>query len=158
MKLNSKISNTVILLLGIVATLVLTQLGCQNATKSGVKNHEIEETHARPSEGEKPPFVQDATIEEGADLDQVVENAVQNIAKGRETGDMMLVMNEGIMKLRAVLDKNPEHEKALYTMGMMSIESGQLEKGLKRFEKLVLLHPENQEYQKMLAEIQDKLK
>ena len=85
MKLNSKISNTVILLLGIVATLVLTQLGCQNATKSGVKNHEIEETHARPSEGEKPPFVQDATIEEGADLDQVVENAVQNIAKGRET-------------------------------------------------------------------------
>ena len=82
---------------------------------------------------------------------------ISNIEKGRADGDMMLVMNGGIMKLKAVLERDPENVKAINQLGVMSVESGQLEKAEKRFEKLVLLQPENQEYAERLSEIQSKL-
>jgi len=68
---------------------------------------------------------------------------------------MSLVMNQGIMKLRAVIDRDSNNIAAIYQLGIMSIESGQTEKAVKRFEKLLLLQPENQEYKKILADLKD---
>jgi predicted Zn-dependent protease len=42
-------------------------------------------------------------------------------------------------------------------LALLSLESGQLEKAEKRFEKLILLHPENQEYKTMLSDLREKL-
>ena len=81
--------------------------------------------------------------------------AIENIKKGKESGDMSLVMNQGIMKLRAVIDRDSNNIAAIYQLGIMSIESGQTEKAVKRFEKLLLLQPENQEYKKILADLKD---
>jgi len=87
------------------------------------------------------------------DIESTIDIALENIKKGKETGDMGLVMNEGILKLRAVNESSPYNLRAIYHLGMLSIESGQLEKAKKRFEKLVSLQPENEEYLKILNQI-----
>lgn len=101
--------------------------------------------------------MQAETLPEDADLEKVVDLAVMNIEKGRETGDFNLMMVEGVMKLKAVLQRDSNNVRALHNLAMMSVESGQFEKAEKRFEKLILLQPENQEYQKLLADIRMKL-
>ena len=154
--------NTLISVLGLVLTIGLAQAGCQQAEKSTSDSQHVQDAHAdhdHSEEPQKPPFVQveDADLADDADLDEVVNQAISNIEKGRADGDMMLVMNGGIMKLKAVLERDPENVKAINQLGVMSVESGQLEKAEKRFEKLVLLQPENQEYAERLSEIQSKL-
>lgn len=108
-------------------------------------------------EPQRPMAVVDSELDSDADLSEVVDLALENISKGKESGDMALVMNEGIMKLLAVSRADTNNEKAIYHLGLFSIESGQLEKAEKRFEKLILLQPENQEYINTLAEIRQSL-
>lgn len=159
MKNNSTIFNTIILVLGVALTVGLTQAGCNSATKEITENHEGHDhgtTHS--DEAPKPPIrVNDASLAADADLNEVVETALANIAKGKEANDMSLVMNEGIMKLLAVSRADTNNIKAIYHLGLFSIESGQFEKAEKRFEKLVLLQPENQEYKETLKEIRKEL-
>ena len=54
-----------------------------------------------------------------------------------------------------MIDRDSNNIAAIYQLGIMSIESGQTEKAVKRFEKLLLLQPENQEYKKILADLKD---
>ena len=70
---------------------------------------------------------------------------------------MNLAMNEGVMKLLAVVKKDSNNVNALKYLGLFALESGQLEKAEKRYEKLVLLQPENQEYKNKLQEIREEL-
>ncbi|HQK98651.1 MAG TPA: tetratricopeptide repeat protein, partial [Bacteroidia bacterium] len=49
------------------------------------------------------------------------------------TGEPM----KGIMLLREVVSKNPEHEMAQYNLGMLSVKSGQLDKAIERFTKVL---------------------
>jgi hypothetical protein len=141
--------------LGVTLIVGLTQLGCQSDTKSAdTLDHGHSESRESDAENSTPPVrVTDATLPVDADLDIVVSDAITNIKKGKESGDMSLVMNEGIMKLRAVTERDSNHVAAIYQLGIMSIESGQTEKAVKRFEKLLLLQPENQEYKKILADL-----
>jgi len=147
-----------IVVLGVALTFSLTWVGCNSSTKKQ-ENHAHSDTHSPESETtpKRPISVSDAVLPADADLNEVVETALLNIAKGRETGDMGLVMNKGIMKLRAVNERDSNNEKAIYHLGLLSLESGQIEKAEKRFEKLVLLQPENQEYLKALSDIRNKL-
>ncbi len=157
MKISNTATNAIIsIFLGLVLTFVLTQAGCQKATKEKASSHS-EEGHSHGEEEKKPPMmkVADAELSPGVDLDSVVTAAVNSIEKGKSEGDMNLVMNEGIMKLRAVLEQDPDNETAILQMGLLSLESGQIEKAAKRFEKLVLLQPENQEYARQLEEIRN---
>ena len=50
---------------------------------------------------------------------------------------------QGIAMLREILEEDPEHEGAIYNLGILSIQSGQYDKAVERFEKLVALYPEN---------------
>ena len=47
--------------------------------------------------------------------------------------------------------------RAIYYLGLFSLESGQLEKAEKRFEKLVSLQPQNEEYVNTLQEIRNQI-
>lgn len=52
---------------------------------------------------------------------------------------------QGIMMLREILEEDPDNELAIYNMGMLAINSGQLDKAIERFEKLKQLDSENPE-------------
>lgn len=49
----------------------------------------------------------------------------------------------GIGMLTEILEKDSEHEAAIYNLGILSIQSTQYDKAVERFEKLVSLNPEN---------------
>jgi len=49
----------------------------------------------------------------------------------------------GIMMLRKVLEEYPENKTALYSMGVLSMQSGQYDKAVERFEKLVSIDQAN---------------
>jgi Flp pilus assembly protein TadD len=46
---------------------------------------------------------------------------------------------QGIMKLREVIQKDPNHRLALFNLGVLSIRSNQYDKALERFLKLTQL-------------------
>lgn len=52
---------------------------------------------------------------------------------------------QGIMMLRDIIAQDPSNEQALMSMGRMSIQTGQFENGVDRFESLVSYYPENVE-------------
>lgn len=147
-------------MVGLALVIGLTQAGCNSADKKVTNSHQGHDHGGEHSdEASQPPMrVNDAQLAPDADLEMEVNQALENIAKGKETNDMSLVMNEGIMKLLAVSRADTNNVKAIYHLGLFSIESGQLEKAEKRFEKLILLQPENQEYAEKLAEIRKQLK
>lgn len=62
------------------------------------------------------------------------------------------VMN-GVQMFLKVLEKDPQNEAALYNLGMLAIESGQWKKAEERFEKLVFLHPQKEQYSQILEDI-----
>lgn len=59
---------------------------------------------------------------------------------------------EGIFMLRAILEKDPNNVKAIFAMGMLSVRSGQYEKAVVRFKKLLELEPNRAEAHKMLGD------
>lgn len=48
---------------------------------------------------------------------------------------------KGIMLLRDVVKENPEHENAQLNLGFLSVKSGQYEKAMERFDKVLQVNP-----------------
>lgn len=63
----------------------------------------------------------------------------------------------GVQLYMRVLEVDSNNLEALYQLGILSIQSNQLEKAAVRFKKLILLQPENQEYKDTYQSILDRL-
>ncbi|MCU7551635.1 tetratricopeptide repeat protein [Chitinophagaceae bacterium LB-8] len=63
---------------------------------------------------------------------------------------------EGIQKIRQVADKDPKNIFALMTLGQASIVSGQLDKAIDRFEKVLQVQPQNLEALISLADVYER--
>jgi tetratricopeptide (TPR) repeat protein len=50
---------------------------------------------------------------------------------------------KGITMLREVIEKNPGHENAQFNLGILSVKSGQIQKAIERFEKVIEINPQN---------------
>ncbi|GAB3329573.1 hypothetical protein GCM10027429_05660 [Marivirga atlantica] len=57
----------------------------------------------------------------------------------------------GIMMLREVIEQEPTNEEALFNLGILSIQSGQYDKAIGRFETLLANHPKNEQAEFYLA-------
>ena len=64
---------------------------------------------------------------------------------------------QAVQQLRTVLEIDSNHLEAIYWLGEMAIQSGQLEKARERFKKLVSLQPQNQDFLKRLLAICEEL-
>lgn len=148
MKNNPLTSNLTIILLGVLLVVTLFVTGY----KSDKKDVELSDPHSKFNST-------DVEIEDEvtSNLDEEVDFALANIEKGKSSGDMSLVMNEGIMKLLAVTKKDSNNIRAIYYLGLFSLESRQLQKAEKRFEKLVSLQPQNEEYVNTLQKIRNQI-
>lgn len=110
----------------------------------------VQDPHANQKPASTEKGINDAQSD---DIEREIDIALENIERGKASGDMSLVMNEGIMKLLEVNQLDSNNIRAIYYLGMFSLESGQLDKAEKRFEKLVSLQPENKEYKNLLLDI-----
>ncbi|MCX6291394.1 MAG: tetratricopeptide repeat protein [Bacteroidetes bacterium] len=52
---------------------------------------------------------------------------------------------KGILLLREVVQKNPNHENAQYNLGILSVKSGQYPKAIERFQKVLEINPSRKE-------------
>ncbi|CAN5486729.1 hypothetical protein BH11BAC1_BH11BAC1_25400 [soil metagenome] len=52
---------------------------------------------------------------------------------------------QGILMLRDVVKENPEHENAQFNLGILSMRSGQYEKSVERFQKVLSINPQRKE-------------
>jgi len=52
---------------------------------------------------------------------------------------------KGIMMLREVVAKNPEHENAQFNLGVLSVKSGQYDKAIDRFQTVLRINPARKE-------------
>ncbi len=59
---------------------------------------------------------------------------------------------QGITMIRKVLEENPTNQFALFHLGNLSMQSGQFDKAIERFELLISLNPNDLEAQLRLAE------
>ena len=50
---------------------------------------------------------------------------------------------QGIMLLRGILEEDPDNADAHWQLGLFSVQSGQYDKALERFRKVIELDPEN---------------
>jgi len=50
---------------------------------------------------------------------------------------------QGIKMIREVLEKEPENQLAIFNLGLLSMQSGQYEKAVERFEKLLKINPKD---------------
>ena len=62
------------------------------------------------------------------------------IAMTQVTGDNPMV---GILKLRELAEENPGNLEAQYNLGLLSIQSGQYDRAVERFSKVIDLDPDN---------------
>lgn len=60
---------------------------------------------------------------------------------------------KGVGLLKEVIEKDSNNVQALYTLGMLSVQSGQMDKAVERFEKLVTIQPFNPENYFYLGEV-----
>jgi tetratricopeptide (TPR) repeat protein len=58
---------------------------------------------------------------------------------------------QGILLLREVVAKNPQHEMAQYNLGILSVKSGQYDKAISRFETVLQINPKNTEARFLLG-------
>ena len=58
---------------------------------------------------------------------------------------------KGILLLREVVAKNPKHEMAQFNLGILSVKSGQYEKAIERFQKVLEINPSNKEARFLLG-------
>ncbi|MEM7548333.1 MAG: tetratricopeptide repeat protein [Bacteroidota bacterium] len=57
----------------------------------------------------------------------------------------------GIVMLREILEESPNNEEAIFNLGVLSIQSGQYDKAIDRFENLIELNPSNLQAQIFLG-------
>ena len=60
---------------------------------------------------------------------------------------------KGVSLLKEVVATDSNNVQAIFTLGMLSIQSSQFEKAQERFEKLIKLEPFNPEYYFYLGEV-----
>jgi tetratricopeptide (TPR) repeat protein len=58
---------------------------------------------------------------------------------------------QGIMMLREIVQDDPSNEQALFNLGVLSMQSGQYDRAVERFEALTGIYPENIEAQFFLG-------
>lgn len=83
----------------------------------------------------KPPLEADQQINE---VDLMIDSAMSLVS---EIGSPM----QGIMLMRKILEEHPNNARAHFQMGLFSIQSGQFEKAVERFEKVISIDPSNVE-------------
>lgn len=59
---------------------------------------------------------------------------------------------QGITMIRSVLDKDPDNQLALFNLGLLSMQSGQYDKAVGRFERLMQLNPKDANSCMLLAQ------
>ena len=103
-----------------------------------------------PSAVENPAETEDQHTQEPQNTNPDAE--VDETLRQLQTGEVPPM--QAILKLREIAENNPGHVKANYTLGVLSMQTGQYDKAIGRFETVLEQQPDNGQVWKLLAEAQ----
>lgn len=83
-------------------------------------------------------------VTQTSSVDELIDEAIEKVR-----GDAPM---EGIMSLRQIAEEHPNNPKAQFYLGLFSIQSGQYEKAVERFRKVVELDPNNVDAYRFLGD------
>lgn len=93
-------------------------------------------------------------------FEEVMKINPENLDAKTANAAIVVQIDQDVMKgvgmLKEVVSKDSNHVQAIFTLGMLSIQSGQFDKAQERFKKLITLQPFNPEYYFYLGEAQAK--
>ncbi|MCB9246069.1 MAG: hypothetical protein H6606_06520 [Flavobacteriales bacterium] len=124
-----------------VAVFFLSRAGWNRST-ADVESVEQTESENSPEEGGHSGH-------DHSDLDERARLAGEKVANAQNSEDIM----SGVMELREILKLDSNHVASIELLAELSVTSGQLDKAIERYEKLLSLQPENQEYRERLKAI-----
>jgi len=102
-------------------------------------------TAPRTALNEETPEVSETTLS----VDELIDEAIEKVR-----GESPM---EGIMSLRQIAEEHPNNPKAQFYLGLFSIQSGQYEKAVERFRRVVELDPANAEAYRFLGDAHQSL-
>lgn len=87
-------------------------------------------------------FAREVALKSASCFEKVLETKEDPDISARLAMTMVTSQNpmQGIMMLRKVLEEYPENETALFNMGLLSMQSGQYDKAVERFKKLITVN------------------
>jgi Tfp pilus assembly protein PilF len=135
-------SKKVSLFIAVGVVLLLFVFLTSRVWNSSTANLKVEETHTHDSDS----AVEQVDVK---DLDQRAINAAMGIQNATSNEDVM----KGVRELLDIVKTDSNHIGALEILAEMSVQSGQYEKAIERYQKLLSLQPENEDYQKRLSAI-----
>jgi tetratricopeptide (TPR) repeat protein len=141
--------NTLFYIVIFIGTAILTFFLTRSGYKTSTSDQESASVHSDgiPEVNENPSVEDTNATDEIGTLLKEAHEAVYD--KG--------IIMQGVLKYKEVLELDSNNVEALYNLGMLSIQSNQLEIAKVRFEKLILLQPENQEFKTRYSEVLEKL-
>jgi FimV-like protein len=80
-------------------------------------------------------------------LEEQVQEALSNIQNGESPEALM----KGVLQMRSLADANPENADLQWHMGKFSMQTGQYEKAVSRFEKVISLDANHHQAYMQLA-------
>jgi len=90
-------------------------------------------------------------------FEKVLELNPNNLDAQTATAAIIVQIDQDVMRgvalLKDVVSKDSNNVQAIFTLGMLSIQSGQFDKAEERFQKLIKLQPFNPEYYFYLGEV-----
>jgi tetratricopeptide (TPR) repeat protein len=90
-------------------------------------------------------------------FEKVIQLNPSNLDAQTAMAAIIVQIDQDVMKgvglLKDVVAKDSNNVQAIFTLGMLSIQSGQFDKAKERFEKLIQLQPFNPEYYFYLGEV-----
>ncbi|MFI5221488.1 MAG: tetratricopeptide repeat protein [Bacteroidia bacterium] len=99
----------------------------------------------------------EAAVNAKSAFEKVLKSDPENLEAKNALGILYVQVENNIMKgvlmLKEILTKDSNNSQAIYSLGMLSIQSGQLDKAEQRFYKLTLLQPFNPDYYYYLADV-----
>lgn len=98
-----------------------------------------------PAGEEKASSIEEVT-HKGLSPEQRVDEAIRQLESGE------LPPMQAILKIRDVANEYPKNVKANFTLGLMSMQTGQYEKAVGRFETVLQVQTENVDAMQFLAQ------
>lgn len=97
----------------------------------------------------------EVTVQTGGNNEKSAGTPEEKVTKALEIIQGGGAPMEGIQLLLQVIEEEPNNIQALYYLGDFSMKTGQYQKAIDRFSKLVQIQPENDRFWYMLAQSQE---
>jgi Flp pilus assembly protein TadD len=136
----------ILVVLGVVLTLALFFSPVKSKPAETALANTAQETEEDHSDHNHSPKENDQVDPSASAVDAQIDSLLMKM-RNQELPPM-----QAVLAIRDIAEKHPKNLKANFTLGLMSIQTGQFEKAVERFKTVVEVDPQNSEAYRLMAQ------